>query len=404
MSSSPDTVVYLTSNGKGKDILAYGAWDAIELESEENPFEQLKALRSKGGYLFGYFSYELKDALENLRSENPSWIDWPSMMFYRPRVVMRKEKNGEWTIAEAKDESAVPLAQQWLDDLNCSAHLTPPTVGEIKGLSKTDYLTQVESLKRHIQLGDIYEANFCQEWQLSDVTMNPPDTFCQLIEETRSPLAAYVHHRQRHLICGSPELFLRKDGNTITSSPIKGTRPRGKDTFEDAAIRAELRKDVKERAENVMITDLVRNDLSKTASRNSVRVEELCRIHTFDTVHQMISKVTSEVSTDTDPVDILSSCFPMGSMTGAPKIRAMELIESHEDFRRGLYSGAVGYFTPDGDFQFNVVIRSIQYDEQKQRASISAGGAITDLCEAELEYEESLLKAKAMMKVMGIDG
>ena len=169
---------------------------------------------------------------------------------------------------------------------------------------------------------------------------------------------------------------------------------------EDQKLKQKLATDIKERSENVMIVDLVRNDLAKTAIKGSVEVEELCKVYTFDQVHQMISTVISQVSDQVHPVDILKTTFPMGSMTGAPKISAMKIIETLEETKRGLYSGAVGYFTPEGDFDFNVVIRSILYNSSKKYVSYSVGGAITAKSDPLSEYEECLVKAKAMRQVL----
>lgn len=165
-------------------------------------------------------------------------------------------------------------------------------------------------------------------------------------------------------------------------------------------LKNDLAKDEKERSENIMIVDLVRNDLSKTAVKGSVKVEELCKVYSFDQVHQMISTVTSQIEENTHPIDVIKSTFPMGSMTGAPKISAMKIIENLEETKRGLYSGAVGYITPRGDFDFNVVIRSILYNHTQKYISFSVGSAITSKSDPLKEYEECLVKAKAMHEVL----
>jgi len=230
--------------------------------------------------------------------------------------------------------------------------------------------------------------------------LDPWQTYRSLNEYTQAPYSCYMQWQDQYMLSGSPELFLEKRGNKIISKPIKGTIKRGDNKAEDEALKHQLRKDKKEVAENVMIVDIVRNDLSRTAKKSSVVVEELCEIYSYETVHQMISTVVSEMRVDMEPVDVLKNAFPMGSMTGAPKIRAMELIEAYEDFKRGIYSGAIGYFKPNGDFTFNVVIRSILYDAKKKYASYAAGGALTALSVPEKEYEESLLKAEAMKKAI----
>lgn len=198
----------------------------------------------------------------------------------------------------------------------------------------------------------------------------------------------------------SPERFLKRNGTHVVSQPIKGTARRAENMEEDEGLKEALRTDEKERSENIMIVDLVRNDLSHYASKGSVIVEELCKIYTFEQVHQMISTITASVALEIDSVDLIKSVFPMGSMTGAPKIAAMQLIEKLESTKRGLYSGAIGYFAPNGDFDFNVVIRSILYNAEKQFVSFSVGSAITARSVPEKEYEECLLKAKAMRTVL----
>lgn len=203
-----------------------------------------------------------------------------------------------------------------------------------------------------------------------------------------------------HALSASPERYIKRSGNTIVSQPIKGTAKRLDNEVNDLNMIKQLQNDPKERSENIMITDLVRNDLSRIAQKGSVKVEELCAIYTFEQVHQMISTISCQVSSETASVDILKNTFPMGSMTGAPKISAMQIIESTEDAKRGLYSGAIGYFTPSGDFDFNVVIRSILYNSIEKYVSFSVGSAITINSIPENEYEECLLKAKAMRLVL----
>jgi para-aminobenzoate synthetase component 1 len=193
---------------------------------------------------------------------------------------------------------------------------------------------------------------------------------------------------------------LQKSEDKIISQPIKGTRKRGKTQPEDQELISDLKQSEKDISENIMIADLVRNDLSKTAEKSSVKAEELCEIYTFDRVHQMISTISSNLDKKYNFVDVLESTFPMGSMTGAPKIKSMELIEKYETTKRSLFSSAYGYITPNADFDFNVVIRSILYDEINNYISVMAGGAITINSDPKSEYEECLVKAKAMIDVL----
>jgi len=226
---------------------------------------------------------------------------------------------------------------------------------------------------------------------------NPEQTWKRMYAKTQAPFSAFASYGPFHVLCTSPERYLKRSGNRVISQPIKGTIRRGANTEEDEHLKQLLSASKKERAENVMIVDLVRNDLSRCAERNSVEVEELFGVHTFKTVHHLISTIRCDVPSETSLVDLLRASFPMGSMTGAPKVSAMQLIAKHEITERGVYSGSIGYIEPGGDFDFNVVIRSVQYDASSQQVSCHVGGAITALCNAEDEYNECLLKAEAVL-------
>ena len=252
----------------------------------------------------------------------------------------------------------------------------------------------------HIHRGDIYEANFCMEFYAKNADIVPFDTYQKLNSISEPPFAVFFRNYKQYLMSASPERYIRKEGDKIISQPIKGTARRSDNPVEDKAIQEELYNNEKERSENIMIVDLVRNDLSRTAIKGSVKVEELCGPYAFKQVHHLISTVVSELKTEFSPVDVIKTTFPMGSMTGAPKISAMQIIEKLEETKRGLYSGAVGYFTPESDFDFNVVIRSILYNEENKYISFSVGSAITSKAIPEMEYEECLLKARAMRFVL----
>ncbi|MDP6909224.1 MAG: anthranilate synthase component I family protein, partial [Flavobacteriales bacterium] len=264
-------------------------------------------------------------------------------------------------------------------------------------IDRSEYISTVKKLKNHIQLGDIYEVNYCVEHAIEDVAISPFRLFEEMQQISPAPFSCFVADNGRFLLSSSPERFMKKEGVRLISQPMKGTNRRLSDN--ESQIKA-LQNDSKEVSENVMITDLVRNDLSKSAVRGTVKVDELCRVYEFKHVNQMISTVSAELREDVHPLDAILNAFPMGSMTGAPKIRAMELIDQYEDFSRGLYSGAVGYFTPELDFDFNVVIRSILYNKEKKIATFPTGGAITINSDPEKEYEECMLKAEAMRKVL----
>jgi len=265
---------------------------------------------------------------------------------------------------------------------------------------KDEYFKRVGEMLQHIHRGDIYEANFCQEFYAENTSINPLKVYQKLNAISKAPFAAFLKLNDKFLLSASPERYLRKLGTKVISQPIKGTAKRSHNPKRDEELKNILRDDPKERAENIMIVDLVRNDLSKSALKGSVIVEELCEVYSYDQVHQMVSTVTSKVSEEKNPVEMIRESFPMGSMTGAPKVSAMQIIEKLESFKRGLYSGAVGYFTPEGDFDFNVVIRSILYNETNKYVSYAVGSALTAKSSPEKEYEECLLKAKAMREVL----
>ena len=276
----------------------------------------------------------------------------------------------------------------------------PTSITIEQRISKENYLSKVSKMLEHIHRGDIYEANFCMEFYAENAQIEPLEIYQKLNAISEPPFAVYFKNNFQYLLSASPERYLRKEGLKVISQPIKGTARRSFDLEQDEQLKSDLAQNEKERSENIMIVDLVRNDLSHTATKGSVQVEELCQIYTFKQVHQMISTIVSEVENTTSPIEILRTTFPMGSMTGAPKISAMQIIEELEETKRGLYSGAVGYFTPTGDFDFNVVIRSILYNAQNQYLSFSVGSAVTSQAIPEMEYEECLLKAKAMFEVL----
>ena len=266
--------------------------------------------------------------------------------------------------------------------------------------TKHDYLQKIKEIKKHLKRGDIYEMNYCQEFYAIEKKFSPESIFLELNEKMRAPFAAFLKLNDKYILSASPERFLRKKGSYILSQPIKGTRKRGRTAFEDVSLINDLNVSQKDISENIMIADLVRNDLSITAKKNSVKIEELCKVYTFEKVHQMITSIISEIDSDISFTDVLMNAFPMGSMTGAPKIRAMELIEYFEEFQRGFFSGAVGYITPEADFDFNVVIRTILYNLANNYLSIGVGGAITIKSSPIKEYEECLIKAKPIFDIL----
>ena len=270
-------------------------------------------------------------------------------------------------------------------------------------ISKKEYLSTVSKIKEHINRGDIYVTNFCQEFFAENAEIDPLAVFLKLNEVSPNPFSAFFKWKDNYILCASPERFLAKRGAKLISQPIKGTAKRGENTAEDEHIKQQLRNHAKELQENVMIVDLVRNDLTRSAKKGTVKTEELFGVYSFKQVHQMISTIVCELKDGISPVQAIKNTFPMGSMTGAPKISAMQLMEQYEQSRRGVYSGAIGYFSPDNDFDFNVVIRTLLYNQKSKYLSFHAGSAITYHADAENEYEECLLKVRAILEVLGGD-
>ncbi len=405
-----DEIIFLESNKDGQAVqekygeieavLAVGAHQTLSAASN-GAFEKLKRFRQNHkDYLFGYLSYDLKNDIEDLSSKNPDHLNFPELFFFQPKkMILWKNDSVEFLYMEeymAEIENDVQEIRQ----VKLKSETTSGNCKISSRLSKEDYFEKVSNVLKHIHRGDIYEVNYCQEFYAEDCDINTIGVYQKLNQISQAPFASYIKLSDKFLLCASPERFVKKQNNKIIVQPIKGTARRLSDLAEDKKLAESLVNDPKERAENIMIVDLIRNDLSKNAVKGSVHVEELCKVYSFKQVHQLISTVVCSVERDDNGVDIIRNLFPMGSMTGAPKISAMKIIEEEEETKRGLYSGAVGYFDPEGDFDFNVVIRSILYNATKKYVSFSVGSAITSLSVIENEYEECLLKAKALKEAL----
>ncbi|MGM0635636.1 MAG: aminodeoxychorismate synthase component I [Bacteroidota bacterium] len=381
--------------------LAVDEFTSIKTDFSE-AFEKLDEYQqTTKDWIFGYFSYDLKNDTEELISANDDGLKFPDLYFFQPqKIIQIKADKCEFLylnlVADEMDSDWQEINQTNLkDDFAHSAKINL----EAK-LTQQEYISKVERVLQHIQRGDIYEMNFCQEFFATDVQIDAHKVFKKLNEISSPPFASFLKLEHIHCICASPERFIQKKERRIISQPIKGTTKRSLDKEEDTALKQHLETDEKEISENVMIVDLVRNDLSKTAQKASVQVEELCKVYSFKQVHQLISTISSRLKPEVSPVELIKTCFPMGSMTGAPKISAMQIIEEQEATKRGLYSGAIGYFSPTGDFDFNVVIRSILYNSQNNYLSYSVGSAITEKSVPEKEFDECLVKAAALKQVL----
>lgn len=399
--SAFDDVCILSSNNShnsSKNIFAgIGSLKTVKSDPAQDSFEVLNTQISKSrNWWLGHFAYDLKNEIELLKSENSDNVGFPTLSFFNPEFVIQLEKD-QLTIESYGKKSASEFF-----DITPTKKSISTTISIQARTTKDAYIKNVTQLLSHIQKGDIYEINYCIEFFAIDVSIDPGELFLKLNSLTEAPFSALYKNDNNWLICGSPERFIEKKGTKISSQPIKGTRPRGKTNEEDNLLKVELLNDPKERSENVMIVDIVRNDLSRSAQKGTVKVEELFGIHTFKNVHQMISTISCELDSATNPIEAIKNAFPMGSMTGAPKVKAMELAEKFENVKRGLYAGALGYFTPTMDFDFNVIIRSIQYNSKKGYLSLMVGSAITANSIPEKEYDECLVKAKTLFQALGV--
>ncbi len=400
--NSFDTACYFDSNNFSDPYSAFGvfigAGKAAELiDSGKNSFVALEEfLRRNKGYIPGYFSYDLKNETETLTSENPDHLYFPNIHFYLPEHSILIRNNEVSIFSDSPDVIWNFIHQTPLKQSDVPVSIP----GILSRFKRNEYIQTVKEIQKHIHRGDIYEINFCQEFYAENAEIDPLKVFISLNKISPTPFANYFKVNENYIISATPERFLSRRGSKLISQPIKGTSSRNTDSSRDEKQKEELLRNEKERAENVMIVDLVRNDLTKSAKPGTVRVEELFGIYSFKQVHQMISTVVCEADEKLSNPGIIANTFPMGSMTGAPKIRAMQLAEKYERSKRGVYSGAVGYFAPDGDFDFNVVIRTILYNSKNKYLSFHVGSAITLDSDPEKEYEECLLKGKAIRDVL----
>jgi para-aminobenzoate synthetase component I len=366
----------------------------------DNVLSQLNAFYNENNdWIFGHLGYDLKNEIENLESTHFNKIHFPGIFFFVPKVVLSL-KNNRLTI-----HSLEKIPQLIFAEIN--AEINQNNSASVKQniqlnsvITKQEYIEIIQKLQQHILRGDCYEINYCQEFFAEDVVIDPVSSYKKLLEISPTPFSCFYKLENTYLLCASPERFLSKMNNTIFSQPIKGTAARNVNTELDKIEKENLYQSKKEKSENVMIVDLVRNDLSKICEEGSVEAEELFGIYSFPQVHQMISTIKGELKNDISFVEIIRATFPMGSMTGAPKLKAMQLIEQYEKTKRQLFSGSVGYISPEKDFDFNVVIRSIFYNDVNKYLNYLVGSAITFYADAEKEYEECILKSKAIKEAL----
>lgn len=378
-------------------LVAAGAVKVFD--PKENILPQLKHFSNQhNDWLFGHMSYDLKNEIAPLHSKHPDHINFPDIFFFQPETVLQLKDN-QLTISCVTGDPGNIFKE--ITESSLTIDHGPWSVTIQPRVNKHDYISTIEKIREHILRGDCYELNYCQEFFATDVMIDALQVYQQLTRISPNPFSCFYKLDDKYVLCASPERYLQKKGNHILSQPIKGTFKRNiDDANSDNELKQQLQQSEKDKSENVMVVDLVRNDLSRVCKEGTVNVDELFGVYSFPQVHQMISTISGELKDGIDLADIIHASFPMGSMTGAPKRRVMELIEQYERTKRGIYSGAVGYISPEKDFDFNVVIRSILYNATDQYLSYLVGGGITFYSDPEKEYEECLLKAEAIKKVL----
>ena len=375
------------NGGNYEFLVAYGAeqyWDKYEF------FE--KEIDDVHDWVFGILGYDVKNNFEELKSENKAIIETPEVSFFIPEILITVDKMENVSIVKG-----TLSADFWNQKSSKSAlEVDKPT----SSVSKEYYLKKINEIHELIRCGEVYELNYCVPYSHSFTAFDPISFHLDLLEKSPVPMGSYYNVGHLHLCGASMERYLMKNKSKVLSQPIKGTIRKGISAQEDAELVKQLELSEKDRAENVMIVDLVRNDLARISESGSVNVDELFGIYSYLQVHQMISTVSATLKDDTSIAKIVRSTFPMGSMTGAPKIAAMEYIEDLEDFKRGWYSGSIGYIDPERNMDFNVIIRSVICDEEQQVINYNAGGAITIDSDPEEEWKEVQLKTKAIRELL----
>lgn len=360
----------------------------------------------KGDWLFGHIGYDFKNTIfPRLHSRHTILADFPATSFYVPDVVISIPFGSATLQVAAVTEDPAVVLQAILATVvpaDVSGSIQVDEATWVSDFDSSSYMDTVGQLRQHITEGDCYEINLCNGHRVTVRSIRPYELFDTLNGQNPAPFAAFCRYGERFLLSTSPERYLYREGATVLSQPIKGTTGRSADPLEDERQRTGLYHSIKERAENVMITDLVRNDLARICETGSIEVPELFGVYTFSSLHHLISTVQGRLLPGSTLRDIITIPFPMGSMTGAPKYIVMQLIEQYERSARGIFSGTVGYITPSEDFDFNVVIRSLVYDGEQSVLSLHTGGAITIDSDAAAEWNEASLKALRLKQVMGI--
>lgn len=379
-----------------------------------DPFDKLDELIKKykidyesnipflGGAM-GYFSYDIGRVIEKMPKSAKEDVSIPDsyFLFYDNVIIfdLRNKKTYITALGIKEDsEKSIKDIEEKIKQGKVEFNIVLDKKSEfISNFSREEYIDAVKQVKEYIKEGHTYIANLTQRFQC-DYNSNPFDTYISLRSINKAPFSCYLNLEDFQIISSSPERFLKVFNNEVETRPIKGTRPRGINKIEDEKNREELLNSEKDKSELLMIVDLERNDLSKVCKPFSVKVTELFKLEEYSTVFHLVSTVIGELNNNVSSVKCIRECFPGGSITGAPKIRSMEIIEELEGIRRGIYTGAIGYFDLRGNCDFNIVIRTILTKDNK--AYFGVGGGITIESDEEMEYEETLDKAKALMRVL----
>lgn len=349
-----------------------------------NNFEDLNNhIQSSENSLYGHIGYDAKNLVADLNSKNNDLLGWDDFLLFEAANTFKLDP------FHFESSQLNPFHK---------LNLKPEAL-----MSKVEYVDRVNQIKEYIRDGEVYELNYCIPFVVEQVNLDPFAIYQTLNQYSKMPFSAFFKAGNKYIISASPERFIKKTGSTLISQPMKGTSRRSENTEEDARLKELLTQSEKERAENLMIVDLIRHDFKKSCKTGSIQVRDLFDVKSYPHVHQMISSIHGEVLDNIHIAEVIKNCFPMGSMTGAPKIRAMELIDELEVLKRGPFSGTLGHITPHGDFDFNVLIRSIFYDADQQILTFQAGSAITLDSDPLDEYNECLLKANAILhSIFGI--
>lgn len=353
----------------------------------------------------GYFSYDLLHLLEDIPSRTVDDIGFPDchMAFYDTVIAFDNHENKGYIVSITENKvddviellkkvgTAHPISTQYSIGADSNTPLQTST------FTKEAYIKAIQKAMEYIAAGDIYQVNLSQRF-LTEVDTAPYDLYLRLREASPAPFSAYLDFGKAAVLSSSPERFLKVDGKSIETSPIKGTRPRGKNPEEDKRLKKELEQSEKDRSEHIMIVDLERNDLGKVCKYGTVRVKDEMDIQSFAQVHHMVSTVVGELKEGIGLMDIMKATFPGGSITGAPKVRAMEIIEELEPVKRGVYTGSIGYIGFNGKMDMNIAIRTLSVKDGN--AFFSVGGGIVADSDPKAEYQETLDKAKGMIEAL----